>query len=150
MAKNSTSKWKLIVIVAFFGLFVVWVVVKNVSKIMEWFEREMDLKFDEEPIMSHPTKFIPVVSEVATPRATAVKKVKHGVTKKSGSFSLSDRQEDIYQMIKREVELDMKSVIDKVPGVSDRTLRRDMTKLEKLGLIKQVGRTRNSVYKLKE
>jgi DeoR/GlpR family transcriptional regulator of sugar metabolism len=34
------------------------------------------------------------------------------------------------------------------PAVTQRTLRRDMDKLESLGVVKQVGKTRDSYYEL--
>jgi len=66
-------------------------------------------------------------------------------------FDLNDRQKEIYDIVKREVEVGMHNLLAKLGGgVTDRTLRRDMTKLERLGLIKQVGKTKGSFYKLRD
>ncbi|MCA9379263.1 DeoR family transcriptional regulator [Candidatus Dojkabacteria bacterium] len=65
----------------------------------------------------------------------------------TNAFQLSDRQEQIYQFIKQSGEANMPAISALVTGVTNRTLRRDMTKLEKLGLVRQVGKTRGSVYK---
>lgn len=68
----------------------------------------------------------------------------------NAAFQLSDRQEQIYQFIKQGGEANMPAISSLISGVTDRTLRRDMTKLEKLGLVRQVGKTRNSVYKTRD
>lgn len=70
---------------------------------------------------------------------------------KEGVFELNPRQKQVYETIKREVEVGMQTIMAALgPAVTDRTLRRDMTKLERLGLITQVGKTKGAVYKLKE
>lgn len=69
---------------------------------------------------------------------------------KSPSFELSARQEEIYQLIRSDKRVTISDVEDVVPNVSNRTLRRDLNKLEKLGLIKQMGKTRDSYYTLKD
>lgn len=69
---------------------------------------------------------------------------------KNAGLELNDRQKEIYELIRKEVELNMARLVEKIPNVTDRTLRRDMTKLERLGLVTQAGKTRDSVYKLKD
>lgn len=69
--------------------------------------------------------------------------------KSASAFDLNDRQRDVYDFLKKNGEAPMAKIVDVVGAVSDRTVRRDMTKLERLGLVTQVGRTRDSVYKLK-
>ncbi len=146
----------------FFGFFVALFLIKHLGKILDtiesWgndWENEGE-DGDEGKGGSKPVEAFKDLVRAETLKAIATKpeaKTKQKAQpnkKKVVDFELSDRQESIYQLIRKEGELDMKSVQDKVAGVSDRTLRRDMTKMEKLGLIKQVGKTRNSVYKLKE
>lgn len=69
---------------------------------------------------------------------------------KTPSFSLSGRQEEIYQSIKENGQLGMSDIAKRINGVSTRTLRRDMIKLENLGLVRHIGKTKDSIYKLKE
>lgn len=65
------------------------------------------------------------------------------------SFRLNKRQEAIYNLIQDAGEVTMAEIADVIAGVTNRTLRRDTTKLEKLGLIVRKGRTKNSVYRLR-
>lgn len=65
-------------------------------------------------------------------------------------FELNDRQEKIFEMVNHNGEVTMQLVSDHINDVSERTLRRDMNKLEKLGLIERFGKTKDSVYKLKK
>jgi len=61
-------------------------------------------------------------------------------------FELSDRQSKIFSKLKETRKINMKQISMILPEVSERTLRRDMKVLESLGLVKQVGRTKNSFY----
>ena len=69
---------------------------------------------------------------------------------KDSEFELNSRQESIYQVIKRMQQAAMPDFVTKVAGVTTRTLRRDLTKLQKLGLIEQVGKTKDSFYRLRK
>ena len=71
------------------------------------------------------------------------------VARDASVFDLNDRQEQIYSMIRDNGEITMGDIADAITDVSTRTLRRDMNKLEKLGLITHTGKTKDSVYKLK-
>lgn len=63
---------------------------------------------------------------------------------------LNKRQEDILKLItKRKVVLPS-DIYDLHPNVSTRTLRRDMTSLVELNLVKQEGTTRDTRYILKD
>lgn len=65
-------------------------------------------------------------------------------------FELNPRQEQVYRVIKDNDESTITDIANSITSVSNRTLRRDMAKLEKLGLIEQVGKTKNTIYKLKK
>lgn len=65
-------------------------------------------------------------------------------------FKLNERQEAIYNVIKSAGEATMSDIGDVIAGVTSRTLRRDTTKLEKLGLIEQVGKTKSSLYRIRK
>lgn len=71
-------------------------------------------------------------------------------SKPAVAFRLTSRQEQIYQHIKQNTEANMASISQLVSGVTNRTLRRDMTKLEKLGLVRQVGKTRDTIYRTRD
>jgi predicted HTH transcriptional regulator len=62
---------------------------------------------------------------------------------------LNSRQSKIYQIIKANKQIPMQNVAYQINGVSTRTLRRDMNQLENQGLIERVGRTKDSLYRLK-
>lgn len=66
---------------------------------------------------------------------------------KKKDIKLNVRQRKLLEFVKNSSEVDMKSVSKKFPKVSQRTLRRDMDKLEELKLVAQSGKTRNSVYR---
>lgn len=64
-------------------------------------------------------------------------------------FGLNERQEQIYQAIKKTKQAGINSFAEQIANVTPRTLRRDLTRLEKLGLVEQVGKTKDSFYRLK-
>lgn len=78
--------------------------------------------------------------------------VKKQVKKQKESLAevLADRQGEIAKFIKsmQKEAFEIKDIAQRFKNVSERTLRRDMQKLEKMGMIKQVGTTRNSKYKI--
>lgn len=99
-----------------------------------------------EPVVEH----APVPKPSATAKSGSQQPSKTTTRSKgSPAFELNERQEKIYNFINSEVEVTMQDVESIESSVSTRTLRRDMNKLEKLGLIERVGRTKDSVYKLK-
>lgn len=87
--------------------------------------------------------------ESVKPAAKIVAKAK-SKAKATVSFDLNERQEAIYQIVKKEAQASMNTFAGKVAGVTTRTLRRDLTKLEKLGLIEQVGKTKDSFYRVRK
>ena len=64
--------------------------------------------------------------------------------------TFSVRQEDLVGFIKsmQKEAFEIKEIAERFKNVSERTLRRDMQKLENMGMIKKVGSTRDSKYKI--
>lgn len=56
------------------------------------------------------------------------------------------RQQEVYSLIKELGEATLTDIASRIQQVSKRTLRRDMDSLEEQGLVKQVGKTRDSHY----
>ncbi|GAB4286215.1 MAG: hypothetical protein Kow0081_4240 [Candidatus Dojkabacteria bacterium] len=63
---------------------------------------------------------------------------------------LSGRQEKIIKLIQKKGEVDMAIISSIIKNVSERTLRRDLAKLENLGLIVKLGETKGATYRLKK
>ena len=61
---------------------------------------------------------------------------------------LNSRQSDIMNYIRNNSEAKMSNVSKMFAEVTPRTLRRDLGKLEQMGLVKQEGKTRDAVYKI--
>jgi predicted HTH transcriptional regulator len=99
---------------------------------------------------------VPAAAEVAQivkavqPQKVQPPKVSVAKLAANSAFDLNERQEKIYQLVKKQGQAQMQQLADTVEGVTTRTLRRDLTKLEKLGLIEQVGKTKDSFYRLKK
>lgn len=60
---------------------------------------------------------------------------------------LSERQEQIMDFIDKVDEMAVSDIVQKFKEVTPRTLRRDLEKLENLGFVKQIGKTKDSKYK---
>ncbi len=88
--------------------------------------------------------------EIERESNTIKRKVGRIVKDNKDAFRLNTRQEAIYNLIQDAGEVTMSEIADVIAGVTNRTLRRDTTKLEKLGLIVRRGRTKNSVYRLRK
>jgi predicted HTH transcriptional regulator len=58
------------------------------------------------------------------------------------------RTEEVYKLIKELKEVDMTVLLAKVKGVTERTLRRDLAKLQTMKLIKKSGSTKSAKYSL--
>ena len=61
-------------------------------------------------------------------------------------FDLNDRQEKILNVLKEKGEVTIDDLRSEVGSVSERTLRRDMKRLEELGLSRKEGSTKGSKY----
>lgn len=79
---------------------------------------------------------------VSTPEFQEVK------IKSKVQLDLSERQREVYRLIESSKKVEMKDLLMRVKGVTERTLRRDLLKLQELGLIKKKGNTKSSSYEL--
>ncbi len=59
---------------------------------------------------------------------------------------LNKRQENILQILSTEGEVTVEYLMEKIKNVTERTLRRDMKKLEELGFSEKMGNTKGSKY----
>ena len=63
---------------------------------------------------------------------------------------LTGRQNVIYAIIRGKKIIEMSDLLPRIPGVTERTLRRDLLQLQSLGLIEKHGTTKSSTYVLKK
>lgn len=68
--------------------------------------------------------------------------------KRTSNLDLSDRQKVVYAIIKGKKAIEMKDLLPRIPGVTERTLRRDLLKLQEVKLISKQGTTKASNYVL--
>ncbi len=61
---------------------------------------------------------------------------------------LNDRQKKILNLFGKDKQLMNSDIEKEIKGVTRRTIRRDLSELEELGLIKQHGKTKGSYYVL--
>lgn len=61
---------------------------------------------------------------------------------------LNERQVQISKLLKQNDVITLPDLLSLGMGVSDRTLRRDMDTFEKMGVVKQRGKTKNSYYEV--
>ncbi len=80
------------------------------------------------------------------------KKVERRIEKKVANLNivsgLNERQDKILSILKNKRKLNMMEMASEFADVTSRTLRRDMEKLEKQKIVRQVGKTRDSFYEL--
>ena len=60
------------------------------------------------------------------------------------------RQNRVYNIIKQSKKVEMRHLLSQISGVTERTLRRDLLKLQELGLVLKKGSTKSVTYLLKE
>lgn len=70
-------------------------------------------------------------------------------TKTFEQLDLNQRQLKIIEVLKQEGRMEPSQIYDLVPGVSTRTVRRDMDALVGAGLVSQKGATKSTIYKYK-
>jgi hypothetical protein len=58
------------------------------------------------------------------------------------------RTEEVYKLVKQLKEVDMGVLLTKFKGITERTLRRDLAKLQTMKLIKKTGSTKSAKYSL--
>jgi predicted HTH transcriptional regulator len=59
---------------------------------------------------------------------------------------LNVRQQKVLDLLKEKKNITVEDILSNIKGVSERTLRRDMNKLESLGVSKKQGTTKGSKY----
>lgn len=70
--------------------------------------------------------------------------------KKQESAEINSRQNILLALLKQHKSLQMKEIEKRIQTVNVRTLRRDLDKLQKLGLISKTGSTKAAVYGAKK
>ncbi len=89
-----------------------------------------------------------IVKEVSKDVKKSEKQIKKKVAALNSASGLNERQDKILAMVKNKRKLNMMEIASEFADVTSRTLRRDMEKLEKQKLVRQVGKTRDSFYEL--
>jgi predicted HTH transcriptional regulator len=74
------------------------------------------------------------------------KKAKKNIRTTTGG--LSRRQKKMLKLFDREDQITNDMISSVIRGISERTIRRDLTELEEKGYIKKVGKTKGSYYVL--
>ncbi len=138
--QSKPNMWKLLVMV-FGGIVGIWVLYRRWREIKYYWDALM--ADDEEADWGEDA-----LLETEDQEPSIEDEVFEG--EDSYGFGLNGRQEQIYNLVKLKREVGMGEVSSLVKDVTERTLRRDLNKLEKLGLILQAGKTRDAVYKLRE
>lgn len=87
-------------------------------------------------------------SETTVKVRERVEDVKQELEEQVKNVKLTKRQKEIVKHLEQAGELGMKELSDIFGQVTPRTLRRDLSQLETLGIVKQLGRTKNSFYRL--
>lgn len=64
------------------------------------------------------------------------------------AVELTPRQDIVFRIIKSKKSIEMRELLPRIPGVTERTLRRDLLKLQEAGLILKQGSTKSSSYVL--
>lgn len=100
------------------------------------FEDEEDLQKESMPSKKQ--------SKVASVQKT--KSSSKGKVKPSKEITLTDRQSEIYKIIQKSKDTDIKPIEDAFKKVSARTLRRDLNILVESGKVKRTGSTKNTRY----
>ncbi len=124
----------------------------DIEELIHKYQKEAKVEGVTGALATAATDLVVHVTEASKPKPRSKpKKITPAaeVIKNETVFDLNERQEEIYEMIRSGGELTMSDITDSISAVSTRTLRRDMNKLEKLGLIARSGKTKDSVYKLK-
>jgi predicted HTH transcriptional regulator len=67
-------------------------------------------------------------------------------TTKVSDFKLNERQKNILSVMKESKKHPMKYLESRIGNFNVRTLRRDLDKLQKMGLIKKFGSTKSAFY----
>lgn len=84
--------------------------------------------------------------KIAPQTPSSIKREKEAREKLQDFRGLNERQIKILGRIKEEGVMDPSEIYSLVPGVSTRTVRRDMDKLVEAGLVLQKGTTKSTQY----
>jgi len=77
-----------------------------------------------------------------------VQKKELPIKKSQSDIRLSARQREVLAIIEKENIVEMKALQKRIKGVTERTLRRDLTQLQTIGAIKKIGNTKSVKYQL--
>ncbi len=95
-------------------------------------EDEKDHILGQKPAKKVPVKVKAIASKLEKPS------LKHS--------NLNERQQKILQEVKNQKKVKSSEIRNQFKNINERTLRRDFDKLEKLGIVKQTGKTKDSFY----
>ncbi|MFS8131108.1 MAG: DeoR family transcriptional regulator [Candidatus Dojkabacteria bacterium] len=88
------------------------------------------------------------VADISKDVKKTEKKIKKKVAALNVVSELNERQDKILSILNSKRKMNMTEMASEFVDVTSRTLRRDMEKLEKMKIIRQVGKTRDSFYEL--
>ncbi len=92
------------------------------------------------------------LEDIGVKTTRKVKSVKRKLEKrnKEMELELNQRQLEMREFIKglQKDTFDIKNLGERFVDVSTRTIRRDLEKLEKSGVVRQIGKTRDSLYQI--
>lgn len=123
--------------------------------------KEVESVLEEHSLRKYQTKkYVPKVTEDKNgkiqmtakrelpARRSITKPIEKSVTKQvARPAGINERQAEVLNIVGSYKEgVDMGKVAGQIKSVSDRTLRRDMARLEQMRLIKRAGTTRDSLY----
>lgn len=158
----------LIAIVSGIGLVIIGIyyVNRNISSIKKLFQslNEMleDGNVENKELADVKDEAVAIVKNIEEDVSSDFVKVKKDVVKKINKVkkkfpekedeafgsALSTRQRSIVNYFDTHSSAKMAEISKNFKNVTPRTLRRDLTKLEQLGVLRQEGKTRDAVYKL--
>lgn len=72
---------------------------------------------------------------------------KQKITKVPNNNGNQNRLDEVFTVIKKYKEIDMNKLLSEIKGVTERTLRRDLQKLQNMKLILKEGTTKSAKYK---
>jgi predicted HTH transcriptional regulator len=126
---NRSSFPKIFTLLAFIFGFVLYILLKRARE-----EKERDIRMDD-AIIPKRKKLPEKVNKVEKPQIEVE------------TIKLSDRQKKIIKLLLVKEKVYPSELQDLLSNVSARTVRRDMTDLEKKGLVEQKGTTKSTYYK---
>lgn len=136
----------LVVLVALFSVIgiigLAWLYFVGKESFENILEGEKDSDSGQNPVKKLPVKVKAVSSKVEKPSPP---KVDQPLTEKKYS-NLNERQQKILKEVKNQKKVKSSEIRNQFKNINERTLRRDFDKLEKLGIVRQLGKTKDSFY----